>query len=311
MRKPLIAGNWKMFKTVHETVVYIKELRALRQGRARRRDRRRAAVHGAACGGRGGARQRHRRSAAQNLHWEREGAFTGEVSAAMIREAGAEYVDRRPLRAAHAVRRDRPDGQPASSRAALAAGLVPIVCIGETLEQRDANQTLAVLDRQLQARARRRHRRAAGGDGAGLRAGVGDRHRPQRHAGAGRRGARAHPQRGCGQWFGADAAEQCRVLYGGSVKPDNIAALRARSPTSTARWSAAPASMWPVRRDRDRRADRQSPAGASAGRRAGPSRRRRGEGGYTGVCGSAGSLTERSDAVLPVRLAVRPRPACC
>ena len=92
MRTPFIAGNWKMFKTVHEAVVFAKELRGAGQGRHRRRDRRRAAVHR-------GARRRPRRRAtrnvgvaAQDLYWESEGAFTGEVSAAMIKEAGAEYV---------------------------------------------------------------------------------------------------------------------------------------------------------------------------------------------------------------------------
>ena len=54
---------------------------------------------------------------------------------------------------------------------------------------------------------------------------MGHRHRPQRDAGAGGRGARAHPQRGCAQWFGGNAADQCHIIYGGSVKPDNIREL--------------------------------------------------------------------------------------
>ena len=92
MRTPLIAGNWKMFKTVHEAVAFAKEFKSARQGRHRRGHRPCAAVHGGACCGRCGARTRISRVAAQDVFWEREGAFTGEVSAAMMQEAGAEYV---------------------------------------------------------------------------------------------------------------------------------------------------------------------------------------------------------------------------
>ena len=86
-----IAGNWKMFKTVHETIAHITELRrALRDVRGL--DIVVAppftALHAAA----DKARDSNIAVSAQNLHWEREGAFTGEVSAAMISEAGAEYV---------------------------------------------------------------------------------------------------------------------------------------------------------------------------------------------------------------------------
>ena len=135
--------------------------------------------------------------AAQDLYWEREGAFTGEVSPAMIKEAGAEYVI-----VGHSERR-RLFGETDAivnrkTMAAIGAGLTPIVCIGETLEERERDETLAVLDRQIKdgldrpdGRAGRRARRR-------LRAGVGDRHRAERDGGAGRRSARAHPRRGCG-----------------------------------------------------------------------------------------------------------------
>ena len=86
--------------------------------------------------------------AAQDLFWEREGAFTGEVSAPMVQEAGAEYViighsERRRLFGETDVAVNR------KLAAAIGAGLTPIVCVGETLEEREGNQTLAVLDRQL------------------------------------------------------------------------------------------------------------------------------------------------------------------
>ena len=88
--------------------------------------------------------------AAQNLHWEREGAFTGEVSAAMVRDAGAEWVI-----VGHSERRtlfgETDDTVNRKVRAAIVATLTPVVCVGETLQEREANRTLDVLDRQIKA----------------------------------------------------------------------------------------------------------------------------------------------------------------
>ena len=182
-----------MFKTVHETVAHIKELRILVKN-----------IHGvdivvappftAVHAAADAARGSNIEVAAQHLHWEREGAFTGEVSAAMIRDAGAEYVivghsERRTLFGETDLTVNR------RLRAAIGAQLTPIVCIGETLEQREANQTLAVLDQQMRAGSRRPHGRAAcrtcviayepvWAIGTGRTC----------HAGAGAGGARAHPQ---------------------------------------------------------------------------------------------------------------------
>ena len=221
---PFIAGNWKMYKTVQETVFYIKQLRALRQRRPRRRHRRRAAVHGACMRRRKPRATATSRSPAQNVYWEREGAFTGEVSAAMLREAGAEYViighsERRTLFGETDLTVNR------KLVAALGARLVPIVCIGETLEQREANQTLDVLDRQVQ--------QGLDGVTAEQLAELVLAYEPVWAIGTGRNAtpeqaqeAHAHIRTRLRQWFGADAAERCHILYGGSVKPDNIAALR-------------------------------------------------------------------------------------
>jgi triosephosphate isomerase len=147
MRTPLIAGNWKMFKTVHEAVVFTKELRSVVKDVA---DVEIVvappftALHAVA----EAARNSNIGIAAQNLHWERDGAFTGEVCAAMIKEAGAEYVI-----VGHSERR-RLFGESDAivnrkTMAAIGAGLTPIVCVGETLEEREAGETLAVLDRQI------------------------------------------------------------------------------------------------------------------------------------------------------------------
>ena len=222
MRTPLIAGNFKMFKTTAETVAYVAELRALSKD-VRGRDIVIAppltAIAAAAKAAEGSAIG----VAGQNMHWEREGAFTGEVSAAMLREAGARYVI-----IGHSERRtlfgETDAGVNKKTRSALTAALIPIVCIGETLEQRDRSETMAVLDRQIKD---------------GLDGVTGDQlsgmviaYEPVWAIGTGRNATPAqageahfHIRQRLKQWFGLEAAERCRVLYGGSVKPDNIAKL--------------------------------------------------------------------------------------
>src|SRR3954452_7384664 len=222
MRTPLIAGNWKMFKTVHEAVVSVKELRFLVKDVT---DVEIVvappftAIHAVV----EAARNSNIGVAAQDMHWEREGAFTGEVSAAMIAEAGAEYViighsERRRLFGETDVIVNR------KTAAAITAGLTPIVCVGETLEERDRNETLAILDRQIKD---------------GLDKVTGEQlsevvvaYEPVWAIGTGKTAtaaqageAHAHIRTRLRQWFGGDAAEKCRVIYGGSVKPGNIREL--------------------------------------------------------------------------------------
>ncbi len=226
MRTPFLAANWKMFKTVQETVVYIKELRNLAKDLA---DVEVVvappftAIHAAA----EAARNSIIYVAAQDMYWEKEGAFTGEVSAQMIREAGAEYViighsERRRLFGETDATVNR------KTIAALGNDLTPIVCIGETLEERERNETMSVLDRQIKA---------------GLDSLTGDQvvslviaYEPVWAIGTGRNAtpeqageAHAHIRSRLRQWFGGTAADECRVIYGGSVKPDNIASLAAQS----------------------------------------------------------------------------------
>src|SRR5688500_17146288 len=225
MRTPLIAGNFKMFKTIAETVSYVGELRTLVTD-VRGVDIVIAppftAIAAAAAALKGSAID----VGAQNLHWEREGAFTGEVSAAMVREAGATLVI-----IGHSERRTLFGESNASvnkkTLAAITGGLIPIVCVGETLEQRDRNETLAVLDRQIKE---------------GLDAVTGEQlagmvlaYEPVWAIGTGRTATPAQAgeahydiRQRLKQWFGLEASERCRVLYGGSVKPDNIAKLIAQ-----------------------------------------------------------------------------------
>jgi triosephosphate isomerase len=222
MRIPFIAGNWKMYKTVHEAVVFVKELRSAVKDAA---DVEIVvappftAVHAVA----EAVRNTNIGVSAQDLYWEREGPFTGEVSPVMIKEAGGEYVI-----VGHSERR-RLFGETDAivnrkTIAAIGAELTPIVCIGETLEERERDETLAVLDRQIKL----------GLDGI-TAAQISDlvvAYEPVWAIGTGRVAtaaqageAHAHIRKRLRQWFGGDAADQCRVIYGGSVKPDNIRAL--------------------------------------------------------------------------------------
>ena len=219
MRQPLIAGNWKMYKTVAEAVKYVKEFRGLVK------DIEDVeivvaptftAVHAAA----EAARNSNVGVAAQDLYWEREGAFTGEISAGMIREAGAEYVI-----IGHSERRTLFNETDATVNrkvaAAFAAGLTPIVCIGETLDQRERNETFDVLDRQI--------KQGLDGVSGEQMAQLVLAYEPVWAIGTGRNAtpaqaaeAHGHIRQRLRQWFGNDAADQCHILYGGSVKPENI-----------------------------------------------------------------------------------------
>jgi triosephosphate isomerase len=226
MRIPFIAGNWKMFKTVHESVVFTKELRSMVK------DVKNVeiviappftAIHAVA----EAARNTNIGVAAQNLYWEREGAFTGEISPAMIVEAGAAYAI-----VGHSERRrlfgDIDTMVNRKTMAAFQAKLTPIVCVGETLEERERGEMLAVLDRQVKD----------GLDGLAAEqvAELIVAYEPVWAIGTGRNAtaaqageAHAHIRGRLRQWFGADAAEHCHVIYGGSVKPDNIRELIAEA----------------------------------------------------------------------------------
>jgi triosephosphate isomerase len=226
MRTPLIAGNWKMYKTVADAVKYIAEFRPLVDGITGVEivvAPAFTALHAAAEAARGS----NVGIAAQDLYWEREGAFTGEVSGQMIREAGAGYVI-----IGHSERRtlfgETDDTVNRKTAAAYAAGLTPIVCIGETLDQRERNETFDVLDRQI----------TNGLDGltADQLVRLVVAYEPVWAIGTGRNAtpaqaaeAHGHIRQRLRQWFGGDAAELCRLLYGGSVKPGNIADLVSQS----------------------------------------------------------------------------------
>jgi triosephosphate isomerase len=220
MRRPYIAANWKMHKTAAEAAEFVAALLPRVEGA-------RAevvicppylALREVAARCRGSAV----RVAAQNMHEAEAGAFTGEVSAAMLAEAGAAAVV-----LGHSERRQLfGESDEALSRkvpAALAAGLEPILCVGESEAERDAGETEAVLERQLEA------------DLAEL---APDRlaelvvaYEPIWAIGTGRTATPEQAQEACAfvrevlGRRGGEAADRVRILYGGSVKPGNAAEL--------------------------------------------------------------------------------------
>lgn len=163
---------------------------------------------------------------AQDMYFEPVGAFTGEVSGAMLVSAGCRYVI-----LGHSERRhvlgETNDVVARKVRAALATGLAPVLCVGETIEQREAGQTESVLRSQLES--------AVDGLSAEEFSKVTVAYEPVWAIGTGltaspdqARDAHAFLRTRLADRFGQDAASGCRILYGGSVKPDNAKTLLAQ-----------------------------------------------------------------------------------
>ena len=225
VRKPLIAGNWKMYKSIAETQAFFDQIAPLvfevehcEMVIAPPFTALRRAVELGERLGFG--------ISAQDLYWEPEGAFTGEISATMLREAGCRYT-----LIGHSERRqffgETDQAVNRKLKAALAAGLSPIVCVGESLAEREAEQTEAVLKRQLTEGL------------AGLTESAFSpiiiAYEPVWAIGTGRTAtpemaqqAHAFIRTQLAGLVSPVAAERCRVLYGGSVKPDNISGLMAQ-----------------------------------------------------------------------------------
>jgi len=165
--------------------------------------------------------------AAQDVFWEGEGAYTGEVSPLMVKDAGAGYaIIGHSERRLYFAETDENVGR--KVKAALAAGIVPILCIGETLEEREAGRTFEVTGRQLRAGL-------SGTDFAHSQK-VLVAYEPVWAIGTGKTATPAQAQevhaylRGViTELWGRGAAESVRILYGGSVKPENIADLMAQA----------------------------------------------------------------------------------
>jgi triosephosphate isomerase (TIM) len=221
-RKKVIAANWKMYKTPEETRAFFTVFVPL----VRNHDRDEIVVC-APCPDLEAALQSARGTnvaiGAQNVHWEKEGAFTGEISTPMLLALGCTHVI-----IGHSERRqyfgETDDTVNLRLKAVLETSLTPIVCVGEVLEEREAGLTEDVLRRQC---ARAFHKVSAKKAAKLVIAyepvwaiGTGKTATPQMASEAHSliRGEAANE-------FGQEFADQLRILYGGSVKPQNATAL--------------------------------------------------------------------------------------
>ncbi len=226
MRTPIIAGNWKMHKTIRETVILIQELAKLTAD-VSTTDIVVCPPFTALFVAREALAGSRIHLGAQNMYWEDKGAFTGEIAPDMLRDAGCRYVI-----IGHSERRqyfgETDEAISKKARAAFANALTPIVCVGETLEQREAGQTEAVVGAQVRA--------GLAGLTAEQAAGLVIAYEPVWAIGTGRTASADEANAVCrfiretaAGLFGQDSADRLRIQYGGSVKAGNIAELMAKS----------------------------------------------------------------------------------
>ncbi|MDR3195700.1 MAG: triose-phosphate isomerase [Endomicrobium sp.] len=221
MRKPLMAGNWKMNKTVEEAISVVK---ALKRSISDVTDvdvlicptfTTLYAVNNELKGS-------NIDIGAQNLFWETKGAFTGEISPAMVKDAGCSYV-----LIGHSERRqyfgETDETVNKKTKAALAAGLIPVVCVGETLKEREENVTFKVIEKQL--------KEGLAGLTAEQAASVVIAYEPVWAIGTGKTASpdqaqevHAFARKAYGEMY-VDASQKVRILYGGSVNPTNVSEL--------------------------------------------------------------------------------------
>ena len=221
-RRPLIAGNWKMYKTSNEAASTASELADLVEG-ADHTDIMIAPTFTGLDAVALMVTGTNISLGAQNLHWEAEGAYTGEISASMLTATGCTYVI-----IGHSERRQYfgETDETVNNRvgAAISAGLKPVMCVGETEYQRDAGETLSVLDKQVRD---------------GLKGLVAEEltqlviaYEPVWAIGTGKTATSEQAQevhafirKLLAEIYGQKLADATRILYGGSVKPANIAEL--------------------------------------------------------------------------------------
>jgi triosephosphate isomerase len=222
MRTPVIAGNWKMHKSAHEASAFVRELAPL-VAESRHREIVLFPPFVALPAVISAVRGTNIEVGAQNAFWMKEGAYTGEVSAPMLTAIGCRWVI-----VGHSERRqyfgETDETVLKKTIAVVEAGLTPIVCVGEKWEDREANQTEAVLTEQFKQGI------------ASLKpeqfARIVIAYEPVWAIGTGRTAtpeiaAAAHGilRSRIASRFGRALADECRILYGGSVKPDKVSAL--------------------------------------------------------------------------------------
>jgi triosephosphate isomerase len=220
-----MAGNWKMFKTPAETIAFFEKFRPLVEKSEHCEivicppfTNLAAAV--------GAAKGTHIRVGAQNIAWAKDGAFTGEISGPMIRAVGATYTI-----VGHSERRqyfgETDETVLKRTQAALEFGLTPIVCVGERLQERESGDTEAVLIGQcrkgIAGLSEQQFAKIVIAYEPVWAIGTGKTATPEIAADA-HRTIRAQAR----ESFGKDAGDAVRILYGGSVKPDNVKSLMAQ-----------------------------------------------------------------------------------
>jgi triosephosphate isomerase len=225
MRKPVIAGNWKMYKTIAEAVDFINKITPVAE-KATHCEVVVAPPYTALAAASSAAKGSKVAVSAQDVHWDKEGAHTGDISTGMLVDAGCSHVI-----IGHSERRhDHGETDEQVNRkikAALAANLTPIMCVGEVLAERESGRTGEVLKVQFE------------GGIAGLTAADFSRiiiaYEPVWAIGTGKT---ATPEMAAEthhlirdmarKTFGAKEADGVRILYGGSVKPENVKGLMAQ-----------------------------------------------------------------------------------
>jgi triosephosphate isomerase len=225
MRRRVIAGNWKMFKTIADTRAFFSAFVPL-VAAANHCDMVIAPPFTAISTAVDATKSTNIAISGQNLFWEKEGAFTGEISAPMLVEAGCRYAI-----IGHSERRqffgETDESVAKKTKAALSAGLIPIVCLGETLAHREAGQTEKVCLTQfrggLGALTPEEFSRILLAYEPVWAIGTGKTATPEIAASAHR-----FLRRCAAEQFSPAYASALRILYGGSVKPDNIQGLMAQ-----------------------------------------------------------------------------------
>ncbi len=222
MRKKIIAGNWKMHKTPAEAVQLVNELK-VKVVNIHHVDMIVCPPYLAIPAVQASLKETAIRVGAQNVFWEDQGAYTGEISAPMLVNAGCSYVI-----IGHSERRqyfhETDETINRKIKKALKFQLKPIFCIGETLEQREAGQTFPVLKTQLDGGL-------AGIDAAAIQ-NIVIAYEPVWAIGTGRNATPEQAQEAhqfirstLAEKFGRPIADGLRIQYGGSVKPENAEAL--------------------------------------------------------------------------------------
>lgn len=222
-RVPIVAGNWKMHKTPAETEVLVKEIVASLPAGELGCEIVVAPPFVSIPAAVGAAAGSTVKVAGQNLYWEEKGAFTGEVSGPMLKECGCSHAI-----IGHSERRQYFGESDATVNrrigAALQWGLIPIFCLGETLEEREAGRTFDIVEKQLK-------------DGIGTikpgdPSGFVVAYEPVWAIGTGRTATpdqaqevHAFLREALAALFGGDFATAVRILYGGSMKPENAGTL--------------------------------------------------------------------------------------